>query len=89
MLLPCDAWLLSILGFFYYLLGNLSPVLRSQLKSIQLLAVAKATVIVKYGADAILDPIMNDIKVLEQVRWISLSLVYLFLIYYCTGWNIG
>jgi hypothetical protein len=53
------------------------------------LAVAKATVIVKYGADAILDPIMNDIKVLEQVRWISLSLVYLFLIYYCTGWNIG
>ena len=55
-------------GFFYYLLGNLSPYLRSQLKSIQLLAVAKAQVIVKYGADAILEPIMNDIKKLEQVR---------------------
>ena len=54
-------------GIFYYQLGNLSPYLRSQLKSIQLLAIAKAPVVVKYGSDTILEPFMQDLKMLEQV----------------------
>ena len=54
-------------GLFYYLLGNLSPYLRSQLKSIQLIAVAKAPTIVKYGADAVMETFMDDLKTLEEV----------------------
>ena len=49
------------------MLGNLSPHLRSQLKSIQLLAVAKASVVEKYGVDTILEPFMQDLKILEEV----------------------
>lgn len=52
---------------FYYLLGNLSPYLRSQLRSIQLLAAVKAPIIEKYGVDVVLEPFMRDLKVLEEV----------------------
>ena len=53
--------------FTIYHLGNLSPQLRSEIRSIQLLAVARATDVKKYGVDAILEPFMNDIKKLEAV----------------------
>lgn len=51
---------------FYFMLGNLSPHLRSQLQSIQLLAVAKSSV-EKYGVDNLLEPFMRDLKILEDV----------------------
>ena len=60
--------LIVLLGCFYYLLGNLSPFLRSQLKSIQLLAIAKSSVVEKYGSDAVLAPFMSDLICLETVR---------------------
>lgn len=53
---------------FYFMLGNLSPCLRSQLKSIQLLAVAKASVAEKYGVKTLLEPFMQDLKILEEVH---------------------
>ena len=51
---------------FYFSLSNLSPHLRSSLKSIYLVTVAYFTDIDKYGVDKILEPLMDDIKQLEQ-----------------------
>ena len=45
----------------------LSPHLRSQLRAIQLLAVAKSQVVERYGVDVILESFMEDLKVLEEV----------------------
>ena len=47
-------------------MGNISPVHRSQLKSIQLLAIVKRPLIIKYGMNAILAPIMEQVLELEQ-----------------------
>ena len=58
------------IGCFYYLLGNLSPYLRSQIKSIQLLLIAKSSVITKYGPNLILEPFMKELIKLETVRTI-------------------
>ena len=55
-------------GLFYYTIGNLSPHLRSQLISIQLLAVVKTTNISKYGIDTILEPFMEELRILEEVN---------------------
>ena len=71
----CHFLLFKLSGLFYYLLGNLSPYLRSQLRSIQLLAVTKATVVVKYGVNCILESFMGDLKELETV---TLALYYLY-----------
>ena len=49
----------------YFMLGNISPRLRSQLKSIQLLAIAKASIVEKYGVKTLLEPFMQDLKILE------------------------
>ena len=54
-------------GMFYYMLGNLSPYLRSQIRAIQLLAVCKTQVVERYGVDVILESFMNDLKILEEV----------------------
>ena len=54
-------------GLFYYILGNLSPSYRSNLKCIQLVAIAELSVIVKYGSNKILEAFMADIKELEEV----------------------
>lgn len=56
------------LGFFYYTIGNISPKFRSSLKAIQLVAVAKSSVIEKYGASVVLQSFMESIKVLEVVH---------------------
>ena len=69
------------IGLFYYLLGNLSPYLRSQLRSIKLLAVAKATVIVKYGINVILESFMKDLKELERVMLIIQVTYTLFILH--------
>ena len=54
-------------GVFYYCLGNLNASLRSSLNSIQLLAVVKTQFITEYGIDTILQPFMEDLKLLERV----------------------
>ena len=53
---------------FYYQLLNIPPQYRSTLQSIHLVAIAKHTVIQKYGSDEILKPFMDDLKTLEQVE---------------------
>ena len=60
-------WVVLGVGIFYYILGNLSPMLRSRLKSIQLFCIGKVSVIVKYGVDAILEPFLLEIKQMEEV----------------------
>jgi len=49
-------------GAFYFTLGNLSPKYRSKLSSIYLLALVKSKFISEYGMDAVLKPILDDIK---------------------------
>ena len=55
-------------AMFYYLLGNLHPKYRSQLKAIQLVAVANSSVVDAVGIDAILKPLIDDVKKLEKVN---------------------
>ena len=55
-------------GVFYYSIGNLPPILRSCLHSIQLVAVVKTKFIEKYGVDNILEPFMHDLHELEKVN---------------------
>ena len=59
--------LLQCTGLLYYTLGNLHPILRSTLKSIHLLGIAKYEVICKYGIDKLLKPVIDDVLKLEQV----------------------
>ena len=49
------------------MLGNLPPVSRSKLSSINLLCITKSQTLVRYGPNVILEPVMRDIKELEQV----------------------
>ena len=53
----------------YILLRNITLMYRSSLKSIQLLAITKSSSLQKYGADAVLENFMKDIKQLESVRY--------------------
>ena len=57
-------------GAFYYILGNLSPMLRSKVLAIQLLLVAKYTTVLEFGIAKLLEPIVNDIRVLESVSYL-------------------
>lgn len=54
-------------GIFYYTLANISPKYHSKLRAIQLLAIAKTSIIVKYGADTVLQKFMEELKTLEKV----------------------
>jgi len=63
-----------LIGVFYYTLGNISPIYRSQLKCIQLLAIAKRPVIKEYGSNIILERFMIDLALLEQVSDLHSSL---------------
>ena len=49
------------------MLGNLRPLFRSSLKSIQLLCILNASFIQKYGSNNVLQPFMNNIMLLEKV----------------------
>ena len=71
-----DNGLFMYTALFYYSLGNISPQYRSMLWNIQLLAVARSPTLQKYGPDRILEPIMKDIKVLEQVLWLLSLYMY-------------
>ena len=47
---------------FYFTLGNVNPKFRSKLKSIQLAALVRRVHLVKYGMNAVLRPIVDDLK---------------------------
>ena len=55
------------IALFYYTLGNLSPKYRSSLQSIQLLIAVKSSLLVGYGADKVLKPVLDEIRQLECV----------------------
>ena len=57
-------------ALFYYTLGNISPMYRSTMRCIQLLAITKTVVLESYGADHILHNVMEDVKQLEQASYI-------------------
>ena len=50
---------------FYYSLGNLNPKLRSKRCAVRLLAIVNGKLVKKYGYNAVLKPILSDIKMLE------------------------
>ena len=56
------------LGTFYFTLGNLHPKYRSQLSSIHLVALVKTSFISSYGIDAVLRPIIDDVKKLVNAK---------------------
>ena len=58
---------IHVIRSFYYTLGNLDPILRSSLKNIHLLCVAKYEMIKKYGIEEVLKPIVKSILELEKV----------------------
>lgn len=49
---------------FYWMLLNIHPAHCSTLRSIQLLAVVRSSVVKKYGIDAVLTPAVKDLKTL-------------------------
>lgn len=55
------------LGCVFFTLTNIRPQLRSGLKAIFLLAVAKSPIIKKHGIDSILKPFLDDLKTLYNV----------------------
>lgn len=67
---PLSVLSFLFLGVFYFTLGNIDPKHRSQLKAMQLLAIAKRPVIKKYGCNEILRTFMIQLDQLEQVRCI-------------------
>ncbi len=64
-------------GLFYYMLGNIDPKFRSHADCIQLLAVVRTELITKYGVNKILEPFINNIKLLEEVRKVRISKHYI------------
>jgi hypothetical protein len=61
------------LGIFYYVLGNLSPKLRSSLKVIQLTTIVRHSILQDYGIDKILEPFMESVMKLEEDEGISIT----------------
>ena len=55
------------IGCFYFTLGNMRPQLRSSVKAIQLVALAKTNHISEYGICPVLHCITDDILLLEKV----------------------
>ena len=54
------------LSAFYMTLGNIHPVLRSQHKSVFLVALCRAKLLKKYGFEGILQPLIEDLQRLEN-----------------------
>jgi hypothetical protein len=59
----CDVY---FVGAFYFTLGNLKPRNRSLLHAIQLVALAKTSVIETYGINVILELFMASIRKLKK-----------------------
>lgn len=57
---------------FYFILGNIPPMFRSKMRRIQLVALAKSEHLKKYGANAILKPLFDDVKTLVGTQYFDL-----------------
>ena len=57
-----------VTGMFYFHLGNVAPKHRSKLSSIQLLCIVKSKHLSLYGMDAVLQPIISNLKKLVCTR---------------------
>ena len=55
-------------GFFYFTVANVSPKYRSLLRAINLVALVKKKWIKQYSMNAILKPIVKDIKKLVSLH---------------------
>ena len=53
------------IGGFYYILGNIPPEKRSVLNGIQLVMLCKSSDIKRFGLGNIIQPIIDDVKILE------------------------
>lgn len=76
-------------GIFYYMLGNIRPRYRSSLKCIQLLCVLKASYIQKLGINVVLQPFMEELKLLEQVgsnKLLITNCTTIATVHICVGW---
>lgn len=76
--------MLYAIGTFYLTVGNLPPERRSQLSSIHLVALVKASFIGKYGMDSVLKPFVTDVK-----KLVSYSFINSFYINFCIGKRSG
>ena len=65
--LPSYVHIWHFIGMFYFTLGNLQPKFRSKLSAIQLIAIVKTTILAMYGMDAVLQPLVDDLKKLVGV----------------------
>lgn len=55
-------------GCFYYTIGNIHPIFRSNLRAIQLLAVAKTCDIREYGCLSLLHQFVMEMNLIADVR---------------------
>ncbi|XP_028417339.1 uncharacterized protein LOC114541732 isoform X2 [Dendronephthya gigantea] len=55
------------IGVFYFVLGNIRPMFRSSIRSIQLIAIAKTKDIKSFGIDNLLMPFIEDVNCLAKV----------------------
>ena len=53
--------------YYYYTIGNISPVYRSSLKAIFILCLVENPILNQYGHDKILEPAVDDLSKLEKV----------------------
>ena len=56
------------LGIFYFTLRNVQPKYRSKLSTIRLVAIVKHKHLSVYGMDAVLRPVVDDMKKLVSVN---------------------
>lgn len=55
------------IGCFYYTIGNIRPMFRSNLRAIQLLAIAKTSDIRSYGCAKLLHEFIDQMNLLASV----------------------
>lgn len=60
------------IGCFYFTLGNIRPIYRSQLRAIQLLAVAYTSDIKTFGYKNLLQPFVDSVKALQVSVHVSI-----------------
>lgn len=58
----------TYVGLIYFSIGNLDPVLRSQLGAIHLVSVFNSKLIESYGFDAFIAPFIRDLRELSKAR---------------------
>ncbi|XP_028418664.1 uncharacterized protein LOC114544149 [Dendronephthya gigantea] len=56
------------IGVFYFVLGNIRPMFRSSIRSIQLIAIAKTKDIKSFGIDNLLMPFIEDVNCLAKAN---------------------